>query len=76
MVGFTDETNGFQWPRLKASFEDLIRRYPKADRWLNAYARFAVLEGDRATARQLFRRIGDNYDPDVWFYPEFAAARR
>lgn len=75
VVGFTQETNGFQWARLKASFEDLIRRFPKTNRWLNAYARFAVLEGDRATARQLFRRLGANYDPDVWFYPEFATAR-
>ena len=45
------------WPKMRASFDDIIKQYP--DAWnTNNYARFACLAGDRDKARQLFALIG------------------
>jgi hypothetical protein len=53
------------WPAVRASFEDLVARYP--DNWnLNGYARFACDAGDREAARRMLGRINDSVVPAAW----------
>lgn len=53
------------WPTLRASFEDLVARYP--DSWnLNGYARFACDAGDKEAAKRMLGRIGNSVVPSVW----------
>ena len=54
------------WPRIRASFDDLIARYP--DAWnVNAYARLAcVSAGDLETASRVLARPGFEVVPAVW----------
>jgi hypothetical protein len=57
------------WPKMKAAFDDVIKRYP--DAWnTNNYARFACLAKDRSTATQLFARIGASPLAEAWNPPE------
>jgi hypothetical protein len=47
-----------QWPVMRASFEDMIKRYP--DPWnRNLYATFACLARDKATTARLFTEMPD-----------------
>lgn len=53
------------WPRIRAGFEDLIKRYP--DPWnINSYARLACDAGDKDTAQRLFPRIRNSVVPSAW----------
>jgi hypothetical protein len=56
------------WPRMKAGFEDLMKRYP--DTWnLENYIRFACLARDRETALGLLKRPYARYLPQAWPTP-------
>ena len=61
---FTD--SGARWDLMKAGFEDIEKRWPTSLWNLNAYCHFAVLAGDKVTARKLFDRIGEQLYTGVW----------
>ncbi|MBC5783605.1 hypothetical protein H8N03_11670 [Ramlibacter sp. USB13] len=56
---------GSPWPRIRAGFEDLVKRYPDSSN-LNQYAWWACQARDMETARKVLARIGDQVEPDVW----------
>lgn len=59
------EATRADWKRMKTAFDDLVKRYP--DMWnLNGYAWFACAAGDQAVAKNLFSRIGDEVEPEIW----------
>jgi hypothetical protein len=50
---------------MRASFDDIIARYP--DAWnMNNYARFACLAGERKTAKRLFLRLANAPITGAW----------
>jgi len=53
------------WPRMKAGFEDWLRRYPHLDH-RNMYAYFACMADDRPALRKQLELIGDKFDPTFW----------
>jgi len=54
------------FPRMKRGFEASLRRYPDYVWEMNSYCYFACIAGDRDTARQLFQKIGDRWEKEVW----------
>jgi hypothetical protein len=63
---FTDSLAA--WSRMRASFEDVIDRYP--DDWnLNHYAKFACLAQDRDKTRELLERTETAIVPEAWNTP-------
>jgi hypothetical protein len=54
------------WPRMKAGFEGLMKRYPKSKWNLNGYAYFACLADDASTYGVLRARIGKDVIPAAW----------
>jgi hypothetical protein len=54
------------WPRMKAGFEGLMKRYPKSKWNLNGYAYFACLADDAPTYGELRARIGREIIPAAW----------
>lgn len=64
-----------EWPEMKASFEDIIARYP-SDYNKNAFASFACLSNDKAKARELIGELGQNLISAAWqAYPDIARCR-
>jgi hypothetical protein len=57
---------GVSWDRVKQGFAALERLYGSTNRELNALAFMAVRQGDSEFAQQLFARIGDDWDQNVW----------
>ncbi|KAF0812297.1 hypothetical protein IGB42_03287 [Andreprevotia sp. IGB-42] len=55
-----------KWPKMKKGFEDLMQRYPKSKRNLNAFASFACRAGDKATFLKLQLQIGTEVVPSAW----------
>jgi hypothetical protein len=53
------------WPTMKKSFEDMLARYPNAQR-LNRYAYMACLAKDRPTLVALLPQIGKKIDVPSW----------
>jgi hypothetical protein len=53
------------WPKMRASFEELVRRYPSADN-LNAFAAFACHADDRSTFLNIRPQIIDRILPYRW----------
>ncbi len=54
------------YQRMKLGFEASLRRYPDYVWEMNSYCYFACIAGDRDTARQLFQKIGDRWEKEVW----------
>jgi len=54
------------WPRMKASFEDLLARFPDSPHRLNRYAYMACVAKDRQTLAVLLERIGDAIHTADW----------
>jgi len=53
------------WPKMKAGFEDLIKKYP--DSWnKNAYAKYACQAGDYAVTARFMPEIGNAPILDAW----------
>jgi len=53
------------WKEMKASFEDVIARYP--DAWnLNNFAKFACLARDKNKAAELIKRTESEIIPEAW----------
>jgi hypothetical protein len=59
------------WSKMKAGFEAMLKDYPDSNWNLNAFCNFACLCGDRATASQLFDRIGPNRHAVLWTETDF-----
>jgi hypothetical protein len=57
---------GISWDRVKQGFAALEKLYGSTNRELNALAFMAVRQGDSEFAQQLFARIGDDWDQNVW----------
>jgi len=62
---FFDE-NRVSWPRIKQGFIDREALYGTSRRNLNAFCKLAADAADRQTTRELFARIGEEWDPGVW----------
>jgi hypothetical protein len=60
------ESSHFSWPRLQRGFSALERRYGPSLNNLNSYALLAVKAKDHVAADAAFKRIGENWDKDVW----------
>lgn len=56
----------FTWPKMKQGFQDMMRTYPNSAWNLNNFAKFAYQAKDRATVRELLRKIGDDPDLAAW----------
>ena len=57
---------GILWPRFKAGFEEMERRYP-ASMWnLNHFARFAKMNDDKETCARLLKKTEGREDMQVW----------
>lgn len=68
---------GVLWPRFKAGFEEIERRYP-ASMWnLNNFARFAMKNDDKATCSRLLKKIEGREDMQVWLrWTQFEDAKK
>jgi len=56
----------FSYERLKQGHIEILERYPDASYYLNTYCLFACIYKDKETARELFEKIGENWDGSVW----------
>ena len=56
----------FSWPDVRDGFRDLEKQYPHSLWNLNQFCCLACHANDTKTARELFDRIGDRWDGDVW----------
>ncbi|MEA3213111.1 MAG: hypothetical protein QOE70_6168 [Chthoniobacter sp.] len=61
---FTDSRAS--WPLAKQGFLDLEKQAPRSRRNLNAFCYFACAAGDRETAAQLFARLDNRWDKELW----------
>jgi Domain of unknown function (DUF4034) len=60
------EQNRVSWDRIRQGFVDREALYGPSMRNLNGFSLLATSAGDKKTARELFDRIGDAWDPDTW----------
>jgi hypothetical protein len=56
----------FSWPDVRDGFRDLEKQYPHSLWNLNQFCCLATHANDAKTANELFDRIGDRWDGDVW----------
>ena len=56
----------FSWPDVRDGFRDLEKQYPHSLWNLNQFCTLACHANDARTAHELFDRIGDRWDADVW----------
>jgi hypothetical protein len=56
----------FSWPDVREGFQDLEKQYPHSLWNLNLYCWMACHAKDGKTAHELFERIGDHWDGDIW----------
>ena len=54
------------WPMLKAGWQKIVADNPRSPWDLNMFAAYAVAAGDRATAKELFAKIGEKEVPYAW----------
>jgi hypothetical protein len=54
------------WPRVRQGFSAIDRLYGSTNRQRNMVAYLALRAGDTETAREVFARIGDDWDEHVW----------
>lgn len=59
------DDSGAEWPKLKAGYEDRLKRYPDPI-YVNRYAYFACLARDKPTLLDLLERIADRPMLDWW----------
>lgn len=62
----TAQMQNISWDRVKQGLVALEELYGSTNHQLNALAYMAVRQGDHEFAQQLFARIGDDWDEDVW----------
>jgi hypothetical protein len=54
------------WPKTRAGFDLLRKRYPDSAEILNTYCRLACIAGDKTHAKKLFDEIGDGVITYCW----------
>ena len=64
------------WPKTKEGFELMRQRYPESLELASAYCRMACIAEDRATAKQLFDRLGGNVFSYIWSNRELLESDR
>jgi parallel beta-helix repeat protein len=57
---------GFSYPRAKQGHIYILEKYPEASYYLNTYCLLASIYEDQKTAKELFEKIGDNWERNVW----------
>lgn len=57
---------GVSWPRVMQGIVDLDRLYGMNPRIANRACLLASSRGEKGLSRELFRRIGDEWEPTVW----------
>jgi len=59
---------GYDWPRLRASFDEILARDPSSRRTMRAYVRLAAAAGDKPVAERLFAKLGPyrKDDDEAW----------
>jgi tetratricopeptide (TPR) repeat protein len=62
-----------EWPRAKEMFDKYLQQYPKDDKALAEVGSYYLLNGDRATAEQLFQR-SFKLESEMWSTVSAAAA--
>jgi parallel beta-helix repeat protein len=60
----------FSYPKIKKGHIELLKKYPESDYHLNTYCLLASLYKDKETAKELFNKIGDNWENMVWHKEE------
>jgi len=60
------EENAISWRKVQWSFADRERLYGPGRRYFNGMCELASGVNDKPTARQLMKRIGDQWDQYVW----------
>jgi hypothetical protein len=63
--------NGLSWDRIKRGYIDVEQQYGESIGNLNAMAYMAGLAGDPVYAEELFGRISEGWDPEVWHKKEY-----
>jgi hypothetical protein len=58
---------GISWPLMKKGYLEIDKNYPNSLWILNKFCYFAIVAGDKDTARMLFKKIGDNAYLEAWF---------
>lgn len=56
----------FDLRRALRGFEHLCKRFPESRYYLNKYCRFACICHQSTVARELFEKIGNDWDSSVW----------
>lgn len=63
------ETNA-SWPRIREGLQQMCQKYPDSIEIVSNAALLASTAEDRAFAKEMFDRLGDNYLPGIWRKPE------
>jgi hypothetical protein len=58
--------NDVSWPRIKQAFVDREAAYGSSPELLNAFALLAGFTGDQKVAREIFVKLGDEWDVTLW----------
>ncbi|HEY3345986.1 MAG TPA: hypothetical protein VGK71_00035 [Nitrospirota bacterium] len=61
-----DEKNGVSWKKMKQGFQDKLEKHPRSRYYLTRFAFFAIKANDWQIAKELFDKIGNNPDPEIW----------
>jgi parallel beta-helix repeat protein len=56
----------FSWPRIKQGHLDLLERFPKSSYRHNTFCRLACVYREKEIARELFEKIGDDWNETAW----------
>jgi hypothetical protein len=55
------------WPRIKQGYEALAQLYGTSRLKRNRYASMAFAANDFGTAQKMFKEIGNDWEPAVWW---------
>ncbi|MBZ5523908.1 MAG: DUF4034 domain-containing protein [Acidobacteriia bacterium] len=62
--------NGLSWPRIRRGYSAVEEQYGESVENLNAMAYMAGMAGDPVYAEELFARIGEGWDENLWHNKE------
>lgn len=60
------EVYHLSWPDVREGFRDMEKQYPHSLWNLNEFCMTACCAHDHTTAHELFERIGDHWDGEIW----------
>lgn len=61
-----NQPNGMSWPRVKRGYAAVEKQFGLSLFQVNQMAKFAAAAGDPDFSYELFNRIGDNWNQEVW----------